>query len=95
MTNTCYNQEAFEKAAECFKVLAHPGRLHMLALLLQGRYTVKALAAECQCPQNVASEQLRLMQRYGMLKSEREGRCVYYLIAEPCLQKVMECVLKK
>ncbi|WP_166821218.1 ArsR/SmtB family transcription factor [Thalassoroseus pseudoceratinae] len=86
------NMEALAEAAECLKTLAHPVRLRMVQLLLQGRYTVGELAEDCGVPNNVASEHLRLMQRCGFFTSEREGRRVYYQVAEPHLQNIMNCV---
>ena len=83
---------AFAQAAECLKTLAHPVRLRMVQLLLHGRYTVGELAEDCGVPDNVASEHLRLMQRCGFFTSEREGRRVYYQVAEPHLQQIMNCV---
>lgn len=83
---------AFTEAAECLKALAHPVRLRMVQLLLKGRYTVGELAEDCDIPDNVASENLRLMQRCGFLSNEREGRRVYYRIAEPHLKQLMACV---
>ena len=83
---------AFAQAAECLKTLAHPVRLRMVQLLLHGRYTVGELAEDCGVPDNVASEHLRLMQRCGFFTSEREGRRVYYQVAEPHLQNIMSCV---
>lgn len=84
--------EAFAQAAECLKTLAHPVRLRIVQLLLQGRYTVGELAEDCQIPDNVASEHLRLMQRCGFFTSQREGRRVYYQVAEPHLQNIMHCI---
>jgi len=86
------NAEALGQAAECLRTLAHPVRLRMVQLLLRGRYTVGELAEDCQVPSNVASEHLRLMQRCGFFVSEREGRRVYYQVAEPHLAKLMDCV---
>lgn len=83
---------AFGEAAECLRALAHPVRLRMVQLLLQGRYTVGELATDCGIPDNVASENLRLMQRCGFLASERDGRRVYYRVAEPHLKNIMACV---
>lgn len=82
----------FAQAAECLKTLAHPVRLRMVQLLLSGRYTVGELAEDCEIPDNVASEHLRLMQRCGFLSSQREGRRVYYEVIEPHLQNLMSCV---
>ncbi|MEC8553505.1 MAG: metalloregulator ArsR/SmtB family transcription factor [Planctomycetota bacterium] len=82
----------FAEAAECLKTLAHPVRLRIVQLLLKGRYTVGELAEDCSVPDNVASEHLRLMQRCGFFTSEREGRRVYYQVAEPHLKKIMDCI---
>lgn len=83
---------AFAQAAECLRTLAHPVRLRMVQLLLHGRYTVGELAEDCQVPDNVASEHLRLMQRCGFLNSQRDGRRVFYEIAEPHLANIMNCI---
>lgn len=84
--------QAFASAAECLRTLAHPVRLRMVQLLLHGRYTVGQLAEDCGIPDNVASEHLRLMQRCGFFTSEREGRKVFYQVAEPHLENIMDCI---
>ncbi|KAA5539093.1 winged helix-turn-helix transcriptional regulator [Roseiconus nitratireducens] len=86
------NVDAFVQAAECLKALAHPVRLRIVQLLLHGRFTVGELAEDCEVPDNVASEHLRLLQRCGFLTSEREGRRVYYRVAETHLEQLMACI---
>lgn len=85
----------YAEAADCLKTLAHPVRLRMVQLLLKGRYPVGELAQNCQIPDNVASEHLRLLQRCGFLDSEREGRFVFYSVAEPHLEKLMACIERR
>lgn len=84
--------EALGQAAECLRTLAHPHRLRMVQMLLRGRYAVGDLAEACEIPSHMASEHLRLMQRCGLLAAEKDGRFVYYTIAEPHLQSIMSCV---
>ena len=84
--------EALEQAAECLKTLAHPHRLRIVQMLLQGRYTVGELAEACSIPSHMASEHLRLMQRCGLLKGDKDGRKAYYRITEPHLADIMACV---
>src|SRR6516225_3206787 len=84
--------KALEGAAECLKTLAHPHRLRMVQMLLRGRYTVGELAEACNIPSHMASEHLRLMQRCGFMTSEKDGRNVYYEIAEPHLANIMTCI---
>jgi predicted transcriptional regulator len=83
---------ALEQAAECLRTLAHPHRLRMVQMLLRGRYTVGELAEACGIASHMASEHLRLMQRSGLLGSEKDGRKTYYQIAEPHLANIMTCV---
>src|SRR6266568_8274258 len=83
---------ALAQAAECLKTLAHPHRLRMVQMLLQGRYTVGELAEACEIPSHMASEHLRLMQRCGFMTSEKDGRKAYYRIAEPHLANIMACI---
>jgi len=83
---------SLRQAAECLKTLAHPHRLRIVQMLLAGRYAVGELADACGIPSHMASEHLRLMQRCGFLDVEKEGRCVYYTIAEPHLASIMACI---
>ncbi len=84
--------DALAKAAECLKTLAHPHRLRMVQMLLQGRYAVGELADACSIPSHMASEHLRLMQRCGFLTSEKDGRKAYYRIVETHLASLMTCI---
>jgi DNA-binding transcriptional ArsR family regulator len=90
--STLTSLDALQQAAECLKALAHPHRLRIVQMLLQSRYTVGELAEACRIPSHMASEHLRLMQRCGFLTSEREGRQVYYRVAEPHLAKILKCI---
>jgi len=81
-----------EQAAECLRVLAHPHRLRMIQMLLRGTYTVGELAEACELPSPMASEHLRLMQRCGFLTSSKDGRKVFYEVAEPHLRDILACI---
>lgn len=85
--------EALSQAAECLRILAHPHRLQIVQLLLDGnKISVNELAETCGLAQPAMSDHLRLMQRCGFLSSERDGRTVYYRIAESHLHDIMGCI---
>ncbi len=84
--------EALAHAAECLRTLAHPVRLRIVQMLLRSRYTVGELAEACAIPSHMASEHLRLMQRSGFLSSARDGRRIYYEVAEPHLEGIISCI---
>lgn len=84
--------EQLGQAAECLRTLAHPHRLRIVQMLLGGRYTVGELADACGIPSHMASEHLRLMQRCGFLRAEKEGRRAYYAVTEPHLASILACI---
>ena len=84
--------EVLGQAAECLRTLGHPHRLRMVQMLLQGEFTVSELAVACGLPSAMASEHLRLMQRCGFLTSDKDGRKVFYRIAEPHLKDILKCI---
>jgi DNA-binding transcriptional ArsR family regulator len=87
--------DSLAQAAECLRVLAHPHRLRMVQMLLQGDHTVGELAEACGLPSPMASEHLRLMQRCGFLDSQKEGRKVFYRVCEPHLKEILECIERR
>jgi ArsR family transcriptional regulator, zinc-responsive transcriptional repressor len=82
------------QAAECLKVLAHPARLRMVDILMQGEFPVHQIARWCALPPHQTSEHLRLMQGHGLLSSSRKGRSVHYRIANPNLPGILICIRK-
>ena len=80
------------EAAECLRTLAHPVRLRMVEVLLDHRMTVGEIAELCEIRPNVASEHLGKMRDRGLLNMEKDGRQVFYTIAEPGLRSIMQCV---
>jgi DNA-binding transcriptional ArsR family regulator len=87
--------DALAQAAECLRTLAHPHRLRIVQMLLQGRYCVGELAEACEIPSHMASEHLRLMSRCGFLTRSKRGRRTYYEVSEPHLGDLLACVERK
>ena len=81
--------EDLRQAAECLRTLAHPVRLRMVQMMLQGEFAVGELAEACQIPSHMASEHLRMMQHCGFLTRRQEGRRTYYQVIEPTVEKIL------
>jgi len=81
-----------ENAAECLKTLGHPVRLRIVDILMQGSFAVHEIAELCQLPPHQTCEHLRLLKTHGLLGSRREGRSVYYEIADPRLPRLIGCI---
>lgn len=84
--------EYLKDAAECLKCIAHPQRIRIIEILLQGNFSVEEIAALCELSQPATSGHLRLMEAKGLLTSERSGRTVYYSVAEPHLKGILDCI---
>ena len=84
--------ETLDYAAECLKVMAHPVRLRIVDILMQGRYPVGQIAEWCDLPPHQVSEHLRLLKGQGLLDSDRQGRTVYYRIVSPRLPGLLNCI---
>jgi DNA-binding transcriptional ArsR family regulator len=86
------SEEILDKAAECLRVIAHPTRLRIVDILMQGEYAVGEIAEMCETPPSQTSEHLRLLKGQGLLDSERRARSVYYKIADPRLPAMLTCI---
>ena len=86
------DMESLAMAAECLRTLAHPCRLRMVQMMLRGRHTVGELAEACGIRPHMASEHLRLMKHCHLLRAERDGRRIFYSVAEPHLESIMNCI---
>lgn len=84
--------EWLDDAAECLKVLGHPIRLRIVEILMQGEFAVHQIAELCGLPPHQTCEHLRILKSHGLLKSSRQGRSVYYEIADPRLPHLLDCI---
>ena len=84
--------ETLSTAAACLKTMAHPVRLRMVDILMQGDFTVREIATLCGIREHQACGHLRLMQSCGLLTSERRGQTVHYRIASSQLPSLLDCV---
>ncbi|MFI4911324.1 MAG: ArsR/SmtB family transcription factor [Sedimentisphaeraceae bacterium JB056] len=86
--------EILDRAAECLKVMAHPVRLRIVNVLMQGEFAVHEIAEMCKTSPSQTCEHLRLLKGHDLLSSERRGRTVYYKIKSPQLPSLLECITK-
>ncbi|MGP1309619.1 MAG: ArsR/SmtB family transcription factor [Phycisphaerales bacterium] len=84
---------AFERAAEVFRVLAHPVRLQIVERLdLREPRTVGDLADELGLPHAACSQHLNLMRVHGLVERTRSGRESLYAIADPRAVVILNCI---
>ena len=77
--------QAYELQASICKVLADPKRLHILHLLADGERSVGELAETLGVRQANASQHLTVMRERGIVSTRRDGRTIYYRLANPTI----------
>ena len=88
--------ELLQRMAEVLKVLAHPHRLKIVEILkLQQEAPVHAIIARLGLPQATISQHLNQMRRVGLVKARRDGKEVWYSIADPSSLTILDCIQKK
>lgn len=68
--------------ARIAKAMAHEHRLEILECLAQGQRSVDALAERCGLPIANMSQHLQHLRRAGLVKTSREGKYVFYQLAD-------------
>ena len=86
--------QVLRDSAECLKIIAHPLRLRIVDILMQGEYPVHEIARLCETPPSQACAHLSMMKRNNLLGSKRRGKTVYYHISSNVLTAVIKCIMK-
>ncbi|GAB4398707.1 MAG: hypothetical protein OHK0053_17810 [Microscillaceae bacterium] len=81
------------RVSEILKAIAHPTRLKVLeALETHKRLTVNELMRITDTSQSLLSNHLIKMKDKGILKSERDGKNIYYELADEHLLNIFTCM---
>ncbi len=85
--------EKLAEAAEMLKTLAHPVRLQIVDLIHSAEsLPVGAISERLGLAQAAASQHLNHMRRVGLLKSERQGKEVWYSVADERPIALLNCL---
>ena len=82
-------QEEIEAVAELFKLFGDPTRLKILCSLTQQELCVCDLAELIGMNQSAVSHQLRLLKQGRLVKSRREGKSIFYSLADSHVYTVL------
>ncbi|MDZ4877901.1 MAG: Transcriptional repressor SmtB [Chroococcidiopsis cubana SAG 39.79] len=80
-----------QQMAEFFAVLADPNRLRLISALTSQELCVCDLAALTKMSQSAVSHQLRLLKAMRLVSYRREGRNVYYGLADNHIINLYRC----
>ncbi len=87
--------EEARRLAEVFKLLGDPTRTRLLyALLEAGELCVCDLAEAVQVPESSVSHALRLLRTAGVVRNRRDGRMIYYSLADRHVRLLLDLSLE-
>ena len=75
--------------AELFKVFGDSTRIRILFVLLEAEVCVCDLAKVLQMTQSVISHQLRILKQNKLVKSRREGKSIFYSLADEHVRMII------
>jgi ArsR family transcriptional regulator len=75
--------------AELFKALAHPIRVRVLEVLVDGQRSVGELAAELDVEMSHLSQQLAILRRADVVTAERVRNTVLYSLRDPRMAQLL------
>ncbi len=82
------SDEVMETMTDSFKALGDPTRLRIMALLFNGERTVGDLAGHLAVSQSAVSHQLRLLRNLDIVRHRKDGREVYYALADDHIRDI-------
>ena len=91
-------KDTLDQIAELFKGFADPTRVRILSLLQQRELCVTEIAEAVELSQSAVSHQLRILKQMHLIKFRREGKNLWYSLADDhgktILQMGLEHVLE-
>jgi len=87
------NPLAFERAAALFRAAGDLSRLRLLHQLDAGEACVSELAEASDTKITTLSQQLRVLYAERIVKRRREGKHVYYSLADEHIQELIRAAL--
>src|SRR5262245_25301506 len=78
-----------EVKAELFKALAHPARVRVLEILVDGERAVGELQPIVGIELSHLSQQLGVLRRAGLVTTRRERSSVFYALRDPLVAELL------
>ena len=83
------SEEMMQDLAEFYKVFGDVTRIKILCILFQSELCVCDLAEVTGMTQSAISHQLRVLKQMKLVKNRREGKSVYYSLADGHIQSIL------
>lgn len=82
-------EDVMQELAEFYKVFGDVTRVKILCALFQAESCVCGLAEAIGMTQSAVSHQLRVLKQMKLVKNRREGKTIYYSLADGHIQSII------
>ena len=79
-----------DRVTDCLKVLSNPDRLKILCVLVDGELNVQQIENRTDIHQPTLSQQLTVLRKSNMVSTRREGKQIFYQVADPKVLTLMQ-----
>ena len=83
-------EEKLYDLAELFKIFGDTTRIRILYVLFEAEMCVCDIAEVLSMTQSAISHQLRLLKQAKLVKNRREGKTVYYSLADDHVRTIID-----
>ena len=81
--------ETLYKLAELFKIFGDSTRIRILDTLAKQELCVQEIADELSMTQSAISHQLRILKQADLVRSRRDGKAIFYSLADDHVATIM------
>ncbi|MBQ4067100.1 MAG: helix-turn-helix transcriptional regulator [Clostridia bacterium] len=85
------DDEMLYDLAELYKIFGDTTRIKLLYILFEGEMCVQHMAELLSVSQSAVSHQLRILKGSRLVRYRREGKTVYYSLADDHVRQIIEC----
>jgi ArsR family transcriptional regulator len=85
---------AAARAVSALKLLANEDRLLLMCQLSSGEMCVSDLEAELDIHQPTLSQQLGVLRNEGVVSTRRQGKQIFYSVADPALLDILKVLYR-
>ena len=82
-------EDTLYKLADLFKTFGDPTRIRILYTLSAGELCVCDIAETLSMTQSAISHQLRLLKQMALVRFRREGKTIYYSLADAHVETIL------
>ena len=85
-----HDVETLYELAELFKIFGDSTRIRILDTLAKKELCVQEIADELEMTQSAISHQLRILKQADLVRCRRDGKAIFYSLADGHVQTIME-----